>query len=125
MRLEHMFQRSRSLVELSHLVGRSGFILVAVIGRTVDEAETSPYHILMRTTVPPDDDVYEAALCHARATGRRLGQVLSDMARRSMTPEPPPKRTRGHRFPAFDVPEGARIIASSRIQAALDEDGVV
>lgn len=79
----------------------------------------------MRTTVTLDDDVYEAALCHARATGRRLGQVLSDMARRSMTPEPPPKRTRGHRFPAFDVPAGARIIASSRIQAALDEDGVV
>ena len=76
---------------------------------------------VMRTTVTLDDDVYEAALCHARATGQRLGQVLSDMARRSMTPEPP----RGHRFPAFDVPAGARLIASSRIQAALDEDGVV
>ena len=79
----------------------------------------------MRTTVTLDDDVYEAALCLARATGRRLGQVLSDMARRSMTPEPPPKRTRGRRFPAFDVPAGARLIASFRIQAALDEDGVV
>ena len=79
----------------------------------------------MRATVTLDDDVYEAALCHARATGQRLGQVLSDMARRSMTPEPPPKRTRGHRFPAFDVPAGARLIAISRIQAALDEDGVV
>ena len=97
----------------------------SAIGRVVDDAETSPYPIIMRTTVTIDDDVYEAALCHARATGRRLGQVLSDMARRSMTPEPPPKRTRGHRFPAFDVPAGARIIASSRIQAALDEDGVV
>ena len=80
---------------------------------------------VMRTTVTLDDDVYEAALCHARATGQRLGQVLSDMARRSMTPEPPPKQPRGHRFPAFDVPAGARLIASSRIQAALDEDGVV
>lgn len=125
MRLEHTFQRGRSQVELSPLVDRSGFILVAAIDRTVDDAETSSYPIIMRTTVTLDDDVYEAALCHARATGRRLGQVLSDMARRSMTPEPPPKRTRGHRFPAFDVPAGARIIASSRIQAALDEDGVV
>ena len=79
----------------------------------------------MRTTVTLDDDVYEAALSHARATGRRLGQILSDMARQSLAPEPPPQRKRGRRFAAFDVPAGTRLIASSRIQAALDEDGVV
>ena len=78
----------------------------------------------MRTTVPLDDDVYEAARCHARATGRRLGQVLSDMARQSLAPDPPPRK-RGRRFAAFDVPAGTRLITSSRIQAALDEDGVV
>ena len=78
----------------------------------------------MRTTVTLDDDVYEAALCHARATGRRLGQVLSDMARQALTPEPPPGK-RGRRFAAFDVPAGTRPITSSRVQAALDEDGIV
>lgn len=42
----------------------------------------------MRTTVTLDDDVYEAALSHARATGQRLGRVLSDMSRPAMcTPE--------------------------------------
>ena len=73
----------------------------------------------MRTTVTLDDDVYEVALRRSRATGRRLGQVLSDMARQSLTPEPPP-RNRVRRFAAFDVPAGTRVIASSRIQAALD-----
>ena len=78
----------------------------------------------MRTTVTLDDDVYEAALRRSRATGRRLGQVLSDMARQSLTPEPP-LRKRSRRFAAFDVPAGTRVITSSRIQAALDENGVV
>lgn len=79
----------------------------------------------MRTTVTLDDDVYEAALSHARATGRRLGQVLSDMARQSLAAEPPPQRKRGRRFAAFDVPAGTRLIPSSRIQAALDKGGGV
>ena len=79
----------------------------------------------MRTTVTLDDDVYEAALRRARATGRRLGQVLSDMAHQSLAPEPPPQRKRGRRFTAFDVPAGTRLIPSSRIQAALDKGGVV
>ena len=42
----------------------------------------------MRTTVTLDDDVYEAALSHTRATGQRLGRVLSDMSRPAMcTPD--------------------------------------
>ena len=54
----------------------------------------------MRTTVTLDDDV-------------------------SIAPEPSPQLKRGRRFVAFDVPAGTRLIASSRIQAALDEHGVV
>jgi ATP-dependent helicase YprA (DUF1998 family) len=42
----------------------------------------------MRTTVTLDDDIYEAGLSQARATGQRLGKVLSDMARRALEPEP-------------------------------------
>jgi hypothetical protein len=29
------------------------------------------------------------------------------------------------RFPVFEVPAGARLIPASRIQEALDEDGIV
>lgn len=78
----------------------------------------------MRTTVTLDDDIYEAALCQARATGQRLGRVLSDMARQAL--EPPPKQRAGKgRFPAFEVPRGTPVIPASRVQKALDEDGIV
>ncbi len=81
----------------------------------------------MRTTVTIDDDIYEAALSQARATGQRLGRVLSDMARQALQPGPPPTRTatRGGRFLGFEVPRGTRLIPASRIQKALDDDGVV
>jgi hypothetical protein len=80
----------------------------------------------MRTTVTLDDDVYEAALSHARATGQRLGRVLSDMARQALQPEPQARRRGGRgRFATFDVPRNAGVIPASRIQQALDDDGVV
>ncbi len=80
----------------------------------------------MRTTLTLDDDVYQAALSHARATGQRLGRVLSDMARQALQPE----RARGSReasgrFATFDVPPNADVIPASRVQRALDDDGIV
>ena len=79
----------------------------------------------MRTTVNLDDDVYEAALGHARGTGRPLGRVLSDMARQALQAEPQAPGNRGGagRFAAFDVPRDAAVIPASRIQQALDDHG--
>jgi len=80
----------------------------------------------MRTTVTIDDDVYEAALANAHATGRRLGRVLSDMARAALRPQKtPPTRGKQARFATFDVPKGSRTIPASRIQNALDDDGII
>lgn len=80
----------------------------------------------MRTTVTIDDDVYEVAAANAQATGRRIGSVLSDMARTAIEPEQKSStRKRRERFATFSVPKGARIIPASRIQKALDEDGIV
>jgi hypothetical protein len=81
----------------------------------------------MRTTVTLDDDVYEAAQAHAQATGKRLGRVLSEMARHALEPSGRSKRSaKGKsRFPVFEVPANARLIPASRIQKALDEDGIV
>lgn len=82
----------------------------------------------MRTTVTLDDDVYEAAQAHARATGKRLGRVLSEMARQALQPSghrPKPSAKGTSRFPVFEVPPDARLIPASRIQKALDEDGIV
>jgi hypothetical protein len=82
----------------------------------------------MRTTVTLDDDVYEAARARARATGKRLGRVLSEMARQALQPPRPrstPPAKKAARFPVFQVPKGAGVIPASRIQKALDEDGIV
>lgn len=82
----------------------------------------------MRTTVTLDDDVYEAAHTQAQVTGKPLGRVLSEMARQALQPSRRrPKRSAqgASRFPVFEVPEGARMIPASRIQKALDEDGII
>jgi hypothetical protein len=81
----------------------------------------------MRTTVTLDDDVYEAAHAQAQATGKRLGRVLSEMARKALQPVGPRSKQakEGARFPVFEVPANARLIPASRIQKALDDDGIV
>ena len=83
--------------------------------------------LVMRTTVTLDDDVYEAARAHAQATGKRLGRVLSEMARQALQPSAPQSRRSksASRFPAFKVPAGAPLIPASRIQKALDEDDLL
>lgn len=82
----------------------------------------------MKTTVTLDDDVYEAAQARAQATGKPLGRVLSEMARQALRSSgSTPKRSakRASRFPVFEVPPSAPMIPASRVQKALDEDGIV
>jgi hypothetical protein len=84
--------------------------------------------LTMRTTVTLDDDVYEAAQALARATGKHLGRVLSEMARRALQPSAPGSKgtaKKASRFPVFAVPADAPLIPASRIQKVLDEDGIV
>lgn len=67
-----------------------------------------------------DDDVLEAVRSLARARGHSRGRVLSDLARRALTPP-----TRGGTgfggFPTFIVEAGAPPVTLERIHAALDE----
>lgn len=82
----------------------------------------------MRTTVTLDDDVYEAAQARSRATGKRLGRVLSEMARQALQPSgPKPQQSakKTSRFPVFEVPPDVPMIPASRVQKALDKDGIV
>ena len=79
----------------------------------------------MRTTVTLDDDVYEAAQARAQATGKPLGRVLSEMARQALQTFVQQPKKEVSRFPTFEVPAGSRLIPASRIQKALDEDGIV
>ena len=78
----------------------------------------------MRITVTLDRDVYEAARYLARVSGRRLGKVLSELARRGLLKQPPPPKSR-QRFPTFHVPVDAPLIATSRVQEVTDEGGLI
>ena len=76
----------------------------------------------MRITVILDHDVYEAAVCLARDSGRSLGKVLSELARRGLQREKPAAKGR-RRIPTFQVPPDASVILASRVQGVLDEEG--
>jgi len=77
----------------------------------------------MRTTVTLDKDVYEAAIHLSRSTGRRLGKILSELARRGLKSRSEFARRGKSRLPVFDVPPDAPVIPASRIQETIDEEG--
>ena len=79
----------------------------------------------MRTTVTLDPDIHEAATQMAQASGKRLGEVLSELARRGLHPSPAPARRKSRRFPTFDVPAGAPKLSMARLQRVIDEEGIV
>ena len=74
----------------------------------------------MRTTITLDDDVFEAAQAQAQASGKKLGKVLSELARRGLRAPAPGAPKRG--LPVFDVQPNADIIPSSRARDLLAED---
>lgn len=74
----------------------------------------------MRTTLTLDDDVARAAKELARTTGKRLGKVVSDLARRGLKSEAG-FATKGN-FPTFRVPPDAEVIPADRARALLEDD---
>jgi hypothetical protein len=74
----------------------------------------------MRTTVTLDDDVFEAARAQAEASGKRLGEVLSQLARRGLRASAQTASKTG--LPVFKVQPDADIIPSSRAKELLAED---
>lgn len=71
----------------------------------------------MRTTLVIDDDVLEDARQIAAADGRSVGAVISELARRSLTPVGIDEAAG---FPTFAVPPGAPQITDEHVSAALD-----
>ena len=67
-----------------------------------------------------DDDVFEAAKAQSEASGKKLGQVLSQLARRGLRSSWPASR-KGD-LPVFKVRPDAKIIPSSRAKELLAED---
>jgi len=75
----------------------------------------------MRTTVTLDDEVYEAALTLSKASGKRLGEVISQLIRRAIQSPEAPSQKRGKGFPAFEVPHGTPMISVRSIREAWEE----
>jgi hypothetical protein len=74
----------------------------------------------MRTTVTLDDDVSEAARAQAQASGKRLGEVLSQLARRGLRASAQTASKSG--LPVFKIRPDAEIIPSNRAKELLAED---
>lgn len=73
----------------------------------------------MRTTLDIDDDVLRAARELARDEGRSIGGVVSDLARRGLTPA---RVEREHGRPVIRSPAGAPPITPEMVRRALDEE---
>lgn len=73
----------------------------------------------MRTTVNLDDDIVRAARSLARESGRSLGEVLSELARRGLEP-PSEIRYRGD-FPVFMVREGTAPLTPEMVARAAED----
>jgi hypothetical protein len=76
----------------------------------------------MRTTLTIDDDVFEAARAQAQASGKRLGEVLSRMAREGLRASTQTDIVNG--LPVFKVPANAEVIPTSRAGEILAEEGL-
>jgi hypothetical protein len=74
----------------------------------------------MRTTLTLEDDVFEAAQAMARASGKRLGEVVSLLARRGLRATPDATERSG--LPVFRVSPEAPVIPSSRASELLSGD---
>ena len=83
---------------------------------------TSPhYGIGMRTTITLDDDVFQAVQGLARASGKRLGEVLSDLVRRALKSESRGLARKGG-LPVFPITPDAELIPASRAGELLAEE---
>ena len=75
----------------------------------------------MRTTVTLDDDVVQAVQAMSKASGRRLGEVLSLLVRRALEGETQwASRTRT--LPVFPVGSNAELIPAARATKLLADE---
>ncbi len=72
----------------------------------------------MRTTLELDDDVVAAARELAAAERRSLGSVVSELARRGLTPA---QVESDNDLPVIRVPAGTSPITPEMVRRALDE----
>jgi hypothetical protein len=77
--------------------------------------------VAVRTTLNIDREVLDAAKAIAAADGRTVGEVVSELARRGLSPG---ESTLGEEsgFPVFRVASGAPPITPEMVREALEHD---
>jgi hypothetical protein len=73
----------------------------------------------MRTTLAIDDDVLVAAKAIADQQDRSLGDVISDLARKSLRRPPPPAERNG--VPLLGVKPGSSVVTQDIVNRLRDE----
>ena len=68
--------------------------------------------------------MHEAVQHLSQVSGKRFGEVLSELARRGLNP-PETVRQRKGRFPAFTVPAGTPRMSMTKVREFLDEEGIL
>ncbi len=74
----------------------------------------------MRTTLSIDDDVLAAARALAAQQNKTLGEVVSELARRSLVPAAPSLKTRNG-IPLFPLRKDAKPVTMELINQLRDE----
>ena len=74
----------------------------------------------MRTTLVIDDDVLSAAKEIAATERKSVGEVISSLARRTLTPTPSQRKTRNG-VPLLQVRGGARKVTSELVHQLREE----
>lgn len=75
--------------------------------------------VVMRTTLDIDPDVLQAAREIAATEGKSMGQVLSTLARRGLTPERSPHKVRNG-VPLLVRPAGTPPLTMRQVNALRD-----
>lgn len=86
----------------------------------VDDVVFWCYGVLMRTTLNIDDDVLRAARSLADEEGCSLGEMISNLMRQALAPDPRVDYREG--FPVFRVRDGASPITPEMVERALEEE---
>jgi hypothetical protein len=73
----------------------------------------------MRTTIDIEEDVLHAAKEIARQRRMTLGQVLSDLARKSLTQRPPVSKKHG--LPLFPIKNDAGVVTLELVNHLRDK----
>ena len=78
------------------------------------------YVVKMRTTLALDDDILMAARAIAEHERKTIGQVVSDLARKSLADRPKRKTRNG--IPLFVRAPGSKVVITMELVNALRDD---